>query len=267
MATELRPLAVVTGASDGIGYELARQFAEHGFDLVVCAEDAGIAEAGNAFESLGARVERVRADLATPEGVEQLYASARALGRPIDAIALNAGVGLNGDFARETSWEAEKRLIALNVTSQVHLAKLVLRDMVAQGSGKVLITSSIAALMPAPFEAIYGASKAFLYSFAQAIRNELKDTGVSVTALLPGPTDTEFFTRAGMQDTKLGADEKKDDPAEVAKDGFEALMAGKDQVVAGSFKNRLQAAAAQILPETTKAEFHRKQSEPGSARK
>ncbi len=265
MARYERPLAVVTGASDGIGYELAKQFAENGFDLVVCAEGPDIAEAGNAFEALGARVERVRADLATSEGVEQLYATTKALGRPIDAVALNAGVGINGSFALETSWEAERRLMALNVTEQVHLAKLVLKDMVAQGHGRVLVTSSIAALMPAPFEALYGASKAFLYSFAQAVRNELKDTGITVTALLPGPTDTDFFRRAGMQDTKLGAEEKKDDPAEVARDGFQALMAGKDQVVAGSFKNKLQAVAAQLLPETAKAELHRRQSEPGSA--
>ncbi len=267
MVTATKPLAVVTGASDGIGYELARQFAEHGYDLVVCAEDPGIAEAGQAFEAAGAQVERVRADLATPEGVEQLYASVKALGRPIDAVALNAGIGVNGDFARETPWEKEKRLIALNVTSQVHLAKLILKDMLAQGSGKVLITSSIAALMPAPFEAVYGASKAFLYSFAQALRNELKDTGVTVTALLPGPTDTDFFRRAGMEDTKLGASDKKDDPADVARDAFEALIAGKDQVVAGSMKNKLQAIAAQVLPETTKAEMHRKQGEPGSAQR
>lgn len=264
MASTARPLAMVTGASDGIGYELARQFATHDFDLVICSEDPGIAEVGQAFESMGAEVIRVRADLATPEGVEHLYASARGLERPLDAIALNAGIGVNGDFARETPLDAELRLIALNVTSQVHLAKLFLRDMVARGSGKVLITSSIAALMPAPFSAVYGASKAFLYSFAQAIRDELKGTGVTVTALLPGPTDTGFFRRAGMEDTKVAAD-KKDDPADVAREAFDALMAGKDQVVAGAFKNKLQAIAAQILPEPLKARFHRNLNEPGSA--
>ncbi len=135
MARYGKPLAVVTGASDGIGYELAKQFAENGFDLVVCADGADIAEAGNAFEAIGAAVERVRADLSTSEGVEQLYASVKALGRPIDAVALNAGVGINGSFATETSWEAERRLMALNVTEQVHLAELVLGDMVAQGPG------------------------------------------------------------------------------------------------------------------------------------
>lgn len=265
MASVARPLALVTGASDGIGYELARQFATHDYDLVLCADDAGIAEAGQAFESMGSQVTRVRADLATSEGVEQLYASACALGRPVDAAALNAGAGLSGDFTRENDVEAEKRIIALNVTSQVHLAKLLLPDMVQRGSGRLLITSSVAALMPAPFNAVYGASKAFLYSFAQAIRNELKDTGVTVTVVLPDPTDTGFFRRAGMEDTKVGADEKKEDPSEIAREAFDALMAGKDQVIAGAFKHKLQAIAAMILPETVKAQYHRTLNEPGSA--
>ena len=145
----------------------------------------------------------------------------------------------------------------------MHLAKRVLKEMVARGQGRILFTSSIAGTMPSPFEAVYGASKAFLTSFAQAIRNELKDTGVTITTLMPGVTETNFFERAGMQDTKLGTSEK-DDAAEVAKQGFEALMAGKDHVVAGSFKNKLQAAAAHILPDPTVANMHRKMSEPGS---
>jgi short-subunit dehydrogenase len=153
------------------------------------------------------------------------------------------------------------------VRSPVHLAKRVLPDMVSRGgSGRVLITSSIAATMPGPFDAVYNASKAFLQSFSQVIRNELKDTGVTVTALMPGPTDTNFFHRAGMDDTAVGAGEK-DDPAQVAREGFEALMAGKDHIVAGSFKNKVQATIAHVLPDAATAELHRKQAKPGSAKK
>jgi len=265
-SSSTKPFAVVTGASNGIGYALATQFAQHGFDLLVAAEDAAIATAAHAFEGLGATVESLRVDLATYDGVEELYGKITASGRPLNAIAINAGGGVGGDFTRGTDLQAELKLIDLNVTSSVHLAKRVLPDMVGRGNGRVLFTSSIAATMPAPFEAVYGASKAFVLSFAEALRNELKDTGVSVTALMPGPTDTNFFHRAGMDDTKAGAG-KKDDPAEVARQGFEALMAGKDHVVAGSLKSKLSGAANEVLPETAKAEAHRRLAEPGSAGK
>ncbi len=259
-----RPLAVVTGASSGIGYALADQFAQHGYDLVIAAEDLGITPAAQTLEAGGVSVEPVHVDLATPEGVEQLYAAATAGGRSPDAVAINAGVGVGGEFARGTDLGEELRLVDLNVRSTVHLAKRVSADMVARGSGRILITASIAATMPGPFESVYAASKAFDLSFAEALRNELKDTGVTVTALMPGPTDTKFFDRAGLRDTKLGQ-AKKDDPGDVARDGFEALMAGKDKVVAGSSKNNMQAAAARVLPDKAKAAIHRKQSEPGSA--
>ncbi len=261
-----RPFAVVTGASSGIGYELAKQFAQNGYDLLVASAGSGIAQAARDFEKLGANVESVQTDLAEYGGVEQLYSAIQASGRPLDAIAINAGVGVSGDFTRQTELDDELNLIHLNVISPVHLAKRVLKDMVARGNGRVLFTSSIAGTMPAPFEAVYGASKAFLSSFAQAIRNELKDTGVTITALMPGATETNFFHRAGMEDTKLGASEK-DDPAEVAKEGFEALMAGKDHVVAGSFKNKVQAVAGHALPDPAVANMHRQMSEPGSAKK
>ncbi|MEG3858453.1 SDR family NAD(P)-dependent oxidoreductase [Microcoleus sp. herbarium12] len=261
-----RPLAVVTGASNGIGYELAKQFAQHNFDLLVTATGSSINEAAQAFEKLGAQVETVQADLATYEGVETLYNKIKATGRSVDAIAINAGVGIGGDFARETDLKDELNLIELNVVSSVHLAKRVVKDMVDRGQGRILFTSSIAALMPGTFEAVYAASKAFIQSFSQALRNELKDTGVTVTALMPGPTDTNFFHRAEMDDTKAGAD-KKDDPAEVAKQGFEALMAGKDQIIAGSLKTKIMGAASKILPDPLKAEVHRQLTEPGSAHK
>jgi short-subunit dehydrogenase len=258
-----RPLAVVTGASNGIGYELAKQFAQNGFDLLVTATDSKTNDAAQTFEQLGAKVETVQVDLATYDGVETLYNKIKATGHPVDEIAINAGVGVGGEFIK-TDLQEELNLINLNVVSSVHLAKRVVKDMVDRGSGKVLFTSSIAALMPGPFEAVYAASKAFLHSFSEAIRNELKGTGVTVTALMPGPTDTNFFHRADMDDTKAGAS-KKDDSVEVAKQGFEALMAGKDDVVAGSVMTKIQGAVAKVLPETVKSELHSKLTEPGSA--
>lgn len=260
-----RPLAVITGASSGIGYELAKQFAQNGFDLVVTATSPELNQAAQAFEQLGAQVKTVQTDLATYDGVETLYNQIQATGRPIEAIAINAGVGVGGQFT-ETDLKAELNVIDLNVTSSVHLAKRVVKDMVNRGSGKILFTSSIAALMPGPFEAVYAASKAFVHSFVEGLRNELKDTGVTVTALMPGPTDTNFFHRAGMDDTKAGAGQK-DDPAKVAEQGFKALMADKDDIVAGSLKTKVQGNISKVLPDTVKAEQHRQLTEPGSANK
>ncbi len=264
--TEPRPLAVVTGASSGIGFELARQFAQNGFDLLVTSQGAGIEEAARDFERLGARVWSVQVDLAQYEGVETLYTRIQEVGRPVEAIAINAGVGVGGDFVRDTDLKAELNIINLNITSSVHLAKRVLKDMVARGAGRVLFTSSIAAVMPGPFEAVYAASKAFLLSFSEALRNELKDTGVTITALMPGPTETNFFHRADMDDTRAGS-EKKDSAELVARQGFEALMAGEDKVVAGSVKNKAMAAAASVLPQPASAQLHRGLSEPGSGRR
>lgn len=250
----IRPLAVVTGASNGIGYELAKQFAQNGFDLLVTASSSSLYEAAQSFEKLGAKVEAVQADLTTYDGVETLYSSIKATGRSVDAIAINAGVGVGGAFV-ETDLKDELNLINLNVVSSVHLAKRVTKDMVAQGKGRILFTSSIAAILPGPFEAVYAASKAFLHSFAEGLRVELKDTGVTVTSLMPGPTDTNFFERADMQDTKAHA-MPKDDPTEVAKQGFEALMAGKDSVIAGSLITKVQGAVSKVLPDALKAKLH-----------
>jgi uncharacterized protein len=263
--SENREFAVVTGASSGIGYELARQFAEHGYDLLITAEDEGIEEAATDLRRDGEnQITAVRADLATYDGVEELYRAIRTAGRPIDAIAINAGRGIGGDFVRETDLQDELNVIALNVTSTVHLAKRVLPDMVERNAGQVLFTSSIASMMPGTFQAVYNASKSFVQSFSEALRNELKDTDITVTALMPGPTETNFFERADMLDTRVGASEK-DDPAQVAKQGFEALMKGKEKVVAGSVKTRVQGAASKVMPDKAKAEMHRKMAEPGSA--
>ena len=255
----------MTGASSGIGYELAKQFAQNGFDLLIVSEGDGINTAARDLESLGANVQVVQADLASHDGMHQLQSSIQSSGRPLDAAAINAGVGVSGRFV-ETDLAAEMKMVRLNVLSTLHLAKYIVKEMVARGSGRILFTSSIAGTMPTPYETVYGATKAFVQSLSQGIREELKDTGVTVTALMPGATETNFFHRAGADDTKLGASEK-DDATEVAKEGFEALMAGKDHVIAGSFKNKLQSAAGRVLPDPLVASMHGSQSEPGSANK
>lgn len=260
--TDARRFALVTGASSGIGLELAKQFVLHDFDLIICAEEAAINQAADALSSSGASVTPVQADLRTYEGVESLYSAAAATGRPLDAAALNAGVGLGGPFV-ETDLAAELDLIDLNVKSTVHLAKRLLVDMVARNEGRVLITSSIGSTMPGTFHSVYNASKSFLQSFAEAVQNELKDTDVVITSLMPGPTDTNFFDRADMEDTRVGQG-SKDDPAKVAKQGFDALMDGDRKVVAGSLKTKTMEAASKVTPDALKAEQHRRMAEPGS---
>ncbi len=266
MATSFtKQFAVVTGASSGIGYELAKQFAQNGFDLLINSESEEINAAARDIEALGAKVEIVQADLADHDGVHKLQTAIQSSGRAVDAIAINAGVGVSGRFV-ETDLSEELNMVNLNVVSTLHLAKFIVKEMVSRGSGRILFTASIAGTMPTPYETVYGATKSFVRSLSQGLREELKDTGVSVTALMPGATETNFFHRAGADDTKLGASEK-DDAAEVAKEGFEALMAGKDHVVAGSFKNKLMAAAGHVLPDPLVAKAHAGAAEPGSANK
>ena len=255
-----RNLALVTGASSGIGLELARQFATHDFDVVVTAEDAELTTAAIELRDTGATVHEVRTDLRTSDGVEHLWREVSALGRPLDAAALNAGVGRGGAFL-DIDLADERDIIDLNITSTVHLAKLVLRDMTARGGGRMLITSSIASTMPGSFQAVYNASKSFLQAFAEALQEELKDSAVTITSLMPGPTETEFFERADMLDTKVGQSEK-DDPAQVAEQGFEALMKGERKLVAGSLKTKVQGVANSVLPDALKAKAHRQMAEP-----
>ncbi|MDP9436921.1 MAG: SDR family NAD(P)-dependent oxidoreductase [Actinomycetota bacterium] len=259
--TASRPLALVTGASSGIGLELARELAVRGHDLVVTAEDAELDTAAATLSAAGTQVTPVRADLSTPAGVEQLWAAAKAVGRPLDVVCLNAGVGKGGPFV-ENDLEAELQVIALNVTGTVHLAKRVLQDMVARGSGRVLVTSSIASTQPGSYHAVYNASKSFEQSFTQGVQEELKGTGVTLTSLMPGPTDTEFFDRGDLTDTPLGATSMKDDPAQVAKQGIDALMNGERKVVGGSLMTKLQAAAAAVLPDAVKAKAHALMAKP-----
>lgn len=258
MAQSQRPLAVVTGASSGIGRALAQQFAEHDFSLIIAAENEELDDAARELRALS-EVEAVRVDLATREGVEQLWGAIKKDGRPVSALALNAGVGLGNRFVDQELSDI-LRLVELNVVSTVHLARLVIGEMVQRNEGKVLVTSSIASMSPGPYQALYNAGKSFEQSFA----DELKDTGVTVTALMPGPTETEFFERAGITDTKLGSGDKAD-AGEVARVGFEALMAGEGKVVAGDLKTKAEALGMRVLPDAVKAMMHRKQTEPGSA--
>lgn len=254
-----RPFAVVTGASSGVGLELARQFADHGYDVLITAEDDHLEAVAKGLRQAGANVRTARADLRTFDGVEQLCGAIAATQRPIDAVALNAGVGQGGSFV-ETDLIDELEIVAVNVSSTVHLAKRLLPSMVTRRRGKILVMSSIASMTPGSFQAVYNASTSFLQSFAEALQNELKDTGVTVTSLMPGPTDTDFFRRADMLDTTVGQN-KKDDPALVARQAFEALMAGKHKIVAGSLKTKMQGVANRVLPERAKASAYTQMAE------
>jgi short-subunit dehydrogenase len=262
MATQSnRKFAVITGASSGIGYELARECLEHDFDVLICAEDSGIFTAAQNLMQIGPAVQAVQADLATREGCNTLIA---AVDRPIDALLLNAGVGVGGAFI-DNSLDDELRMIALNCNHTVHVAKGLVPGMVARKRGHVLITGSEVSTSPNPFQAVYGATKAFVMSFGEALRFELEDTGVTVTVLQPGATETNFFERADLTDTKVGQ-EKKDDPALVARQGFKAMMDGKDSVAGGGFKSRMQTFMNELLPETTKARMAGNLTRPGSGK-
>lgn len=256
-----RPRALVTGASSGIGFHLAREFARHGYDLVVAAEDDGIVAAAATLAGDGTAVEAVQVDLRSTDGVEQLYRAVTESGRPLAAAALNAGVGRGGRFV-DTELADDLEVIDLNVRSTTQLAKLVLRDMVRLNAGRVLFTSSIAATMPGSLQPVYNASKSFIQSLTKAIADELRDTEVVVTALMPGPTDTNFFHRAGMDDTIVGRMPGKDDPAAVAAQGFEALMQGRRQVVAASLPTKALGLVNRVLPDRVKAVASRLLSEP-----
>ena len=255
-----KQIAVVTGASTGIGFELARECARNGFDLVVAADEPSIETAAETLRQGGAGVEAVQADLSTVEGVDKLLGS--LAGRPVAALLANAGRGLGRGFV-EQDWSAVRKVIDTNVMGTTYLLHHVLRGMKERGNGRVLITGSIAGFMPGTYQAVYNATKAYLDSFSFAVRHELKGSGVTVSCLMPGATETEFFERADMMDTNVGT-AKKDDAAMVARKGFEAMMNGEGDVVAG-WHNKLQAAIAHVLPAGVTAELHRKMAAPGTA--
>jgi short-subunit dehydrogenase len=257
-----RRFAIVTGASAGIGYELAATCAREGFDLLIAADRPEIAQAADTFRALGAAVDAIEVDLATMDGVDRLYEASK--GRRVDALLANAGHGLGQPFL-EQDFDDVRHVINTNITGTIYLIQKVAGAMRARGDGRILITGSIAGFIPGSFTAVYNATKAFIDSFAYALRNELKDTGVTVTCLMPGATETDFFERAGMLDTKVGQADK-DDPADVAKVGFDAMMRGEAEVVSG-WKNKVQSTIANVTPAEMLAEQHRKMAEPGSGTK
>jgi short-subunit dehydrogenase len=257
----MRPLAVVTGASTGIGYELAKQCAENGFDLLIAADEPAINAAADKLRAFGTKVDTVEADLATTDGVDKLYD--RLAGQSVDALLANAGRGLGRAFL-DQDFADVRRVIDTNVTGTVYLIQKIGRDMRSRGAGRILITGSVAGFIPGTYQAVYNGTKSFLDSFSFALRAELKDTGVTVTCLMPGPTETEFFERAGMMDTKVGTDEK-DNPKDVAKAGFDAMMAGEADIVTG-WRNKLETTMANVTPATALAERHRMLAEPGTAK-
>ena len=236
MTNSDRQLAVVTGASTGIGLELARIAAEHGYDLIIAADEPRIHEAARELQSSGVNVVPVETDLATIEGVDKLYAETKNFGRPVDVLMANAGTGLGNDFLDQdlSGW---RRVVDTNIVGTLYLIQKIGRDFRDRNAGRILITGSIAGFIPGTFQAVYNGTKAFIDLFSFALRNELKDTNVTVTCLMPGATETEFFRRAGMLDTKVGKS-SKDDAADVAKVGFEAMLKGEGDVVSG-WKNKI----------------------------
>jgi short-subunit dehydrogenase len=256
-----RPLAIVTGASSGIGLELAKQCAAHGFDLVIAADEPQIEQAKAMLEGYAGLVEAVVADLATVEGVDRLLAAVRD--RPVDALLANAGRGLGKAFL-DQDFDEVRHVIDTNVTGTVYLIHKVGNEMRSRGQGRILITGSIAGFMPGTYQAVYNGTKAFLDLFSYAIRAELAGSGVTVTCLMPGATETDFFERADLMDTKVGV-EKKADPAEVAEQGFKAMMDGDGGVITG-WQNKLQVAISKLMPESVVAKIHAKQTTPGTAK-
>lgn len=255
-------LALITGASSGIGLFLAQELAGRGYDLVVASGGDRLQTAAQELRSSSVEVLEVQADLATREGVRSLWNQVKSLGKTLDVACINAGVGVGGLFA-ETDLEDELNMVELNCAGTVQLSKYVVQQMLGQGEGKILFTASIAGEMVAPREAVYAATKAFVLSFAHSLRYELRESGVSVTALQPGPTDTDFFHRAGMGDTKVGSGGKlESQPADVARQGIEALFAGKDHVYAASAKTKLEGMLANAIPGAAKGAMHEKMAKP-----
>jgi uncharacterized protein len=253
-----RKLAIVTGASSGIGLEIARLAAQDGYDLIVAA-DTPFVEAGPALKDLGVDVQELETDLATEQGVSKLLQ--KVGDRPVDVLVANAGHGLGHGFLDQSPQEWQ-HIVNTNIIGTLLLIQPIAKRMVERGEGRILITGSIAGHMAGSFQAVYNGSKAFIDSFAAALNEEIKGSGVTVTCLKPGATETEFFHRAEMEDTKIGQ-AKKDDPADVAKAGWDAMNKGEPSVIYG-LKNKLQVAGAEMMSDAMTAKMHRAQAEPGS---
>jgi short-subunit dehydrogenase len=254
--------ALITGATSGIGYELAKLFVKDGYNLVIVSRDpVELRKVSTEFEKSGVSVTTIAKNLFDSNNAFEVYDEVKAKGIEINVLVNNAGHGIYGEFS-ETDLRKELSIIQLNISSVVVLTKLFMQDMIKRGEGKILNTSSIASQSPGPWQSVYHGTKAFVQSFTEAIRYELKDKGVTVTALLPGATDTDFFRKANMESSKIVQDESKlSDPADVAKDGYEALMAGKDMVVSG-LKNKLNVTMNHLTSDEKNAEKMAKQQEP-----
>ena len=257
-----RPLAIVTGASSGIGLELAKLVAKDSYDLLIAADDPKIEEAASVLRGLnGAAVDTIQVDLSTTEGVDALLAKAK--GRTVEVLCANAGHGLGHGFL-DQDFAAARHVVDTNITGTIYLIQHVGRTMREAGNGRILITGSIAGFTPGTYQAVYNATKAFMNSFGWALRTELKDTGVTVTVLMPGATETPFFERADLKDTAVGTAEK-DDPSTVAADGWAALKRGDGDIVSG-LHNKAQTAIASVTPSAVLARQHEKMAAPGSAK-
>jgi short-subunit dehydrogenase len=256
-------LAVVTGASNGIGYQLAAELARRGFDLLVTGRSQAIQATAAERTRLGGATTAVQADLSDYEGVEKLWQAITDLQQPVEVAEVHAGAGLGGAF-RDDTLDDELHLISFNVASVVHLTKHLTDAMTARGRGRLLITSSTAAAAPTPYETVYGPSRAFTRNFALGLREELRGSGVTVTVFSPGATNSDFHARAGMKDTAFGPGEGKNDTAEVARQGIEALLAGRAEIIAGDRASKRIALINRLLPETLKAARHARMTKPGN---
>lgn len=238
--------ALITGASSGFGLEFAKLFAKDGYDVVLVSRNPErLAEVAMDLKvEYGVRTVILEKDLSVPGSAKQLYDEVKSSNILVDVLVNNAGVSERG-FFYETDMAKELSIIQLNVISVFELTKLFLREMVARNEGKILQLASTAAKSPQPLMAVYGATKAFVYSFSEALINELKDTNVSMTVLLPGPSDTDFFHKAHAEDTNVYKKGKLSNPKDVARDGYKALMKGKGKIVSG-IKNKMQVAISSV---------------------
>jgi len=244
--------ALITGAASGIGQELARLFAKDGYGLVLVDKNQeGLDTLASHFHHQYGRVATIiTKDLADPNAPQQIYEQTAGQGQRIDVLVNDAGFGEYGLFATETDFEREKAIVQVNAVALMHLTKLFLKDMVARDEGKILLLGSEVSVAPSPMQAVYGATKAFIKSFGESVRSELKgsESKVTITILMPGATNTNFFKTAGAAHVKGADPQKTADPADVAKEGYQALMAGKDHVVAG-WMNKARVAMAHVLPD------------------
>ena len=264
MTLQNESYVLITGATSGIGYELAKVFAANDYNLIIVARTSLRLEevAEELSTEYGVDVIPIAKDLFNKQSPFQLYEEIKAIGLQVDILVNDAGQGLYGRFI-DTDIYRELDIIQLNINAYVVLTKLFLQDMVSNQSGKILNVASIAGKVPGPFQSVYHGTKAFVHSFTEAVRAEIADTGVTITSLLPGATDTDFFNKADMQGSKV-LDHELADPAKVAADGFNALMSGDDMVVSG-FKNKAQVAVSNITPDSAVAKAMLKQQEPRDA--